>query len=208
MRIDKIKLGLLKIAGYCIFLIQSVPVWTGLMTLPFAVHLVMIFTNLQVNLPILLSEFFSPFLIPEKTFIIIGLIFIIYSVIHLQLSKRKGLVTSGPYRLVRHPQYIGMITTTLGFTSWSIWWLKNTFGIGFLNPLQTIGLWFIELFAYILLANIEEYYLIRKFGESFVNYKNQVPFFIPFINTKIKSYEVIISIIIPTIALFGLIRIN
>jgi protein-S-isoprenylcysteine O-methyltransferase Ste14 len=208
MRIDKIKLGLLKIAGYCIFLIQSVPVWTGLMTLPFAVHLVMIFTNLQVNLPILLSEFFSPFLIPEKSFIIIGLIFIIYSVIHLQLSKRKGLVTSGPYRLVRHPQYIGMITTTLGFTSWSIWWLKNTFGIGFLNPLQTIGLWFIELFAYILLANIEEYYLIRKFGESFVNYKNQVPFFIPFINTKIKSYEVIISIIIPTIALFGLIRIN
>jgi protein-S-isoprenylcysteine O-methyltransferase Ste14 len=208
MRIDKIKLGLLKIAGYCIFLIQSVPVWTGLMTLPFAVHLVMIFTNLQVNLPILLSEFFSPFLIPEKTFIIIGLIFIIYSVIHLQLSKRIGLVTSGPYRLVRHPQYIGMITTTLGFTSWSIWWLKNTFGIGFLNPLQTIGLWFIELFAYILLANIEEYYLIRKFGESFVNYKNQVPFFIPFINTKIKSYEVIISIIIPTIALFGLIWIN
>lgn len=208
MRIDKIKLGLLKIAGYCIFLIQSVPVWTGLMTLPFAVHLVMIFTNLQVNLPILLSEFFSPFLIPEKSFIIIGLIFIIYSVIHLQLSKRKGLVTSGPYRLVRHPQYIGMITTTLGFTSWSIWWLKNTFGIGFLNPLQTIGLWFIELFAYILLANIEEYYLIRKFGESFVNYKNQVPFFIPFINTKIKSYEVIISIIIPTIALFGLIWVN
>jgi protein-S-isoprenylcysteine O-methyltransferase Ste14 len=208
MRIDNIKLGLLKIAGYCVFLIQSVPVWTGLMTLPFAVHLVMILTNIQVNLPILLSEFFSPFLIPEKTFIIIGLIFIIYSVINLQISKRKGLVTSGPYRLVRHPQYIGMITTTLGFTSWSIWWLKNTFGIGFLNPLQTIGLWFIELLAYILLANMEEYYLIKKFGESFVNYKNQVPFFIPFLNTKKKSYEIIISIIIPTITLFGLIWIN
>jgi protein-S-isoprenylcysteine O-methyltransferase Ste14 len=85
------------------------------------------------------------------------------------------LVTSGPYRLVRHPQYLGMIITTLGFTSWSIWWLKNTFGIGFLNPLQTVGLWFIELFAYILLTNIEEHYLNGKFGESFRKYKDQVP---------------------------------
>jgi hypothetical protein len=59
---EKIKHGLLKVAGYLVFLIQSVPVWTGLMTLPFAVHLVMIFTNLSVNLPIALYEFFSPFL--------------------------------------------------------------------------------------------------------------------------------------------------
>ena len=74
MRNEKIKHGLLKVACYFIFLIQSVPVWTGLMTLPFAVHLVMIFTNFQVNLPILFSEFFSPFLILEKIFIIIGLL--------------------------------------------------------------------------------------------------------------------------------------
>ena len=178
------------------------------MTLPFVVHLVIIFTNLNVNLPILLSEIFSPFLVPEKTFIIIGFLIIIYSVIHLQLTKRKGLVTSGPYRLIRHPQYIGMIITTLGFTSWSIWWLKNTFGIGFLNPLQTIGLWFVELFAYIFLANIEEYYLHGKFGESFENYKIQTPFFIPFLNTKNKIYDALISVIVPTILLFGLIWIS
>ena len=208
MGTEKIKLGLLKIAGYFVFLIQSVPVWTGLMTLPFAVHLVMIFSNIRVNLPILLSEFYSPFLIPEKIFIIIGLLFIIYSVIHLQISKRKGLVTSGPYRLVRHPQYLGMIITTLGFTSWSIWWLKNTFGIGFLNPSQTLALWFIELFAYIILANIEEYYLKEIFRESFENYKNNVSFFIPFLNTKVKFYEVVISVVIPAIALFGLLWIN
>lgn len=208
MGTEKIKLGLLKVAGYLVFLVQSVPFWTGLMTLPFALHLVMIFTNLSVNLPVALSEFFSPFLIPEKTFIIIGLLIIIYSVIHLQITKRKGLVTSGPYRLVRHPQYLGMIITTLGFTSWSVWWLKNTFGIGFLNPLQTIGLWFIEVFAYILLANIEERYLYGKYGDSFETYKIQVPFFIPFLKAGNKFHEVLISVIVPAILLFGLIGFN
>jgi protein-S-isoprenylcysteine O-methyltransferase Ste14 len=208
MGTKKIKPGLLKIAGYLVFLIQSVPVWTGIMTLPFAVHLLMIFSNLKVNLPILISEFTSPFLIPEKFLIIIGLLLIIYSAIHLQLSKHKGLVTSGPYQLVRHPQYLGMIITTLGFTSWSIWWLKNTFGVGFLDPSQTIALWFIELLAYILLANLEDYYLKGIFGESFENYKIKVSFFIPFLNTKVKSYECIISVLIPAIALFGLLQFN
>ena len=208
MGTEKIKLGLLKVAGYFVFLVQSVPFWTGSMTLPFAGYLFMVFTNLSVSLPVALSDFFSPFLILEKMFVIIGLIIIIYSVIHLQTIKRKGLVTSGPYRLVRHPQYLGMIITTLGFTSWSIWWLQNTFGIGFLNPLQTIGLWFVELFAYILLANIEEHYLIGKYGESFENYKIQVPFFIPFLKTENKFHETLISVIVPAILLFGLIGFN
>ena len=87
---------MLKVAGYLVFLVQSVPVWTGLMTLPFAGYLIMILTNLSFNLPMVLSEFFSPFLISEKTFIIIGLLIMIYSVIHLQITKSKGLVTSGP----------------------------------------------------------------------------------------------------------------
>jgi protein-S-isoprenylcysteine O-methyltransferase Ste14 len=178
------------------------------MTLPFAVSLVMIFTNISLNLPIALREFFSPFLIPEKAFIIIGLLIIIYSIIHLQRGKHTGLVTSGPYGLVRHPQYLGMILTTLGFTSWSIWWLKNTFGIGFLDPFQTVILWFIELFAYIFLAKIEERYLYGIHGESFKKYTTSVPFFIPFLKTENKFYEVLISIIFPAILLFGLIGFN
>ncbi len=178
------------------------------MTLPFAGYLFMIFTNISVSLPLALSDFFSPFLIPEKICVILGLVIIIYSVIHLQIIKRRGLVTSGPYRLVRHPQYLGMIITTLGFSSWSIWWLQNTFGIGFLNPLQTMGLWFVELFAYIPLANIEERYLSGKYGESFGNYKIQVPFFIPFLKTEIKFHETLISVIVPAILLFALLGFN
>jgi protein-S-isoprenylcysteine O-methyltransferase Ste14 len=206
--VERIKHGIIKVAGYLVFLVQSVPVWTGLMTLPFAVSIITILTNIRLNLPIALREFFSPFLIPEKALIIIGLLSIIYSIIHLQRRKRRGLVTSGPYGLVRHPQYLGMILTTLGFTSWSIWWLKNTFGIGFLNPSQTTMLFFFELFAYIFLANFEERYLIGNYGESYLDYRSRVPFLIPFLRTENKIQETIFTVIIHSIALLVLIWIN
>ena len=204
--------GLLKFAGYLVPLVQSLPVtgaWTGLMTLPFASYLIMIFANFPVNLPKTLSDFFgwliTPLLIPEKALVIIGLMILIYSMVYLRIKKKEGLVTSGPYRLVRHPQYLGMILITLGLTSWSVWVLNNFWGIGFLSPSQTIGVWFIELFAYVLLAYIEEQYLSRKYGESFENYKRQVPFFIPFLKTKRRALDILISISIPAILLFGLI---
>lgn len=205
--IEKIKSPFLKIAGYLILLVQSVPVWTGLMTLPFAAYLIVILSNIPVNLPKAFSDFilflfYRPFLVPEKVFVIIGVVLLVYSTAYLQSNKREGLVTTGPYHLVRHPQYFGMILITLGATGWSIWVLNNTFGIGFLNPTQTVLVWFIELFAYILLAYIEEVDLLTKFGEDFKNYKNKVPFFIPLLKTNRKELDLPISIAIPAILLF------
>jgi protein-S-isoprenylcysteine O-methyltransferase Ste14 len=208
MATTRIRSGFLKVAGYLVFLVQSLPplgIWTGLMTLPFASYLIMIFANLPVNLPKALSDFFAPFLIPEKVFIIIGLLLLVYSVAYLITNRKEGLVTSGPYRLVRHPQYLGMILLTLSLTSWSYYELTHFFGIGFLNPSQTIGVWFAELFAYILLAYIEELYLSKNYRESFENYRNQVPLLIPFIRTNRKELDILISILIPAILLSGLI---
>ena len=203
----------LRFAGYIIPLVQSLPAlggWVGLMTLPFATYLIMFFTNLPVSLVDVLSAFFVPFpvLIPERVFIIIGFFLLVYSVIYLRMKRKEGLVASGPYRLVRHPQYLGMILSTLGLTSWSIWILNNTFGVGFLNPLQTIGVWFIELFAYILLALIEELFLSRNYGEIFDNYKSHVPFLIPFLKTRRKYLDVPVSILIPAILLFIFINVQ
>ena len=205
----------MRVAGYSVPLVQSLPplgIWTGLMTLPFASYLVMIFTNLPVNLPRALSEFlgwlFVPLLIPEKALVVIGLLVLVYSVAYLRTRKKEGLITSGPYRLVRHPQYLGMILSTLGLTSWSVWILYNTFGIGFLSPLQTIGVWFIELFAYILLAQIEELYLSKNHGESLESYRSQVPLFIPFLRTSRKDLDILVSILVPALLLFALISIQ
>jgi len=208
---NRIRSGVLRFAGYLIPLVQSLPplgVWTGLMTLPFASYLILTFTNLPVNLPRALSEFFAPFLIPEKAFVIIGLLILVYSVVYLRVNRKEGLVTSGPYRLTRHPQYLGMILSTLGLTSWSVWILNNTFGIGFLSPSQTIGVWFIELFAYIFLAHIEELFLSRNYGETFEDYKSQVPLLIPFFKTSRKDLDVLVSILIPAILLFILINVQ
>ena len=123
-------------------------------------------------------------------------------------EKRVGLVTSGPYGLVRHPQYLGIILATLGLTSWSVWILNNTYGIGFLSPSQTIGVWFIELLVYILLALIEELFLSRNYGRIFSDYKSQVPFLIPFLKTNRKDLDVLVSVIIPLILLFVLINVQ
>jgi len=208
MATERIRSGFLKVAGYLVPLVQSLPAWTGLMTLPFAGYLLLVFTNLPVNLPRALFDFFAPFPILEKAFVITGLFILVYSAAYLMKKRRGGLVTSGPYRYVRHPQYLGMILLTLGLTSWSVWILNNTFGIGFLNPSQTIGVWVIELLAYILLAYIEEQHLSRNYGESFENYKSQVPFFIPFIKTNRQGLDILISILSPTFLLFGLLAIG
>lgn len=209
--LNRVRSGFLRFAGYLIPLVQSLPplgVWTGLMTLPFASYLILTFTNLPVNLPRALSEFFVSFLIPEKAFVIIGLLILVYSVVYLRVNRKEGLVTSGPYRLTRHPQYLGMILSTLGLTSWSVWILNNTFGIGFLSPSQTIGVWFIELFAYIFLAHIEELFLSRNYGETYEDYKSQVPLLIPFFKTSRKDLDVLVSILIPAILLFILINVQ
>jgi len=201
----------LRFVGYLIPLVQSLPplgVWAGLMTLPFATYLIMMLTNLPISLPTALSELFTPFLIVKKAFLIIGIIILVYSIVHLKMKKKEGLVTSGHYKLVRHPQYFGIILSTIGLTGWSVWLLNNTFGIGFLSSSQTIGVWFVQLLVYITLAFIEELYLAKNHGEAFKNYASQVPFLVPFFNTKNKFLDILLSIVIPSILLFILINIH
>jgi len=176
------------------------------MTVPF----VTFFVNLPVSLVDLLSAFFAPFpiLVPERAFIIFGLFLLVYSVAYLRMKRKLGLVTSGPYGVIRHPQYLGMILATLGLTSWSVWILKSTFGIGFLSPSQTIGVWFVELFAYVLLAQVEELFLSRNYGEVFKSYKSQVPFFIPFLKTNRRMLDILVSILVLAFLLFGLLAVS
>lgn len=208
MATERIRSAVLRVAGYLVLLVQSLPplgIWTGLMTLPFASYLILFFANLPVNLPRALSDLFVPFLILEKVLIITGFLILVYSVAYLIIKRKEGLVTSGPYWLVRHPQYLGMILLTLGFTSWSYYELTHFFGMGFLSPSQTIGVWFAELFVYVLLAHIEELYLSKNYRDPFESYRNQVPLLIPFIRTDRKELDILVSILIPAITLFALI---
>ena len=201
----RLYLRFLNIAGYLVPLVQSIPAWTGLMTLPFASYLILLFANLPVNFPRALTDFFTHFHILEKACVGSGLVILISATIYLVAKRTQGLIVSGPYRWVRHPQYLGMILLTIGFTSWSVWILNNTFGIGFLSVSQTIGVWFCELMAYILLACIEEQHLSRTYLESFERYRGHVPFFIPFVKTGRSILDITLSILIPSLLLSALV---
>ena len=91
--LHRVRSWFLMFAGYLVPLVQSLPplgVWTGLMTLPFATYLILTFTN-PVNFSRALSDFFVPFLIPEKALVIIGLLILVYSMAYLKTKKKGGV---------------------------------------------------------------------------------------------------------------------
>lgn len=173
----------LKVSGYLVPLVQQVPAlgaYVGLMTLPLFVYAVALFSNFPSGVITRLGDIsvwsFSTLDGLVSTF---GFLLAILSAFYLRLHRQKGLIATGPYRCVRHPQYAGFLLWTVGLTGWSYWILTNTFGVGWLSPEQTIGLWYAELFTYLGLALLEESYLHRRFSKDFETYKCSVPFFIP-----------------------------
>ena len=172
------------ITSYLIPIFQYVPctaIWFGIMSVPFLSYLVFLFQYPDILL------YDLRFLIGTQGFYVIlfGLILYIYSLIY-HLSHRGQLMTKGPYRLMRHPQYLAFIIMTLGMTivvfqtspifEVSVPY-ENRFSILFV-------IWIVEVLAYILIAKIEEIALKAKYGDEYLDYKNKVAFIIPFLKFR------------------------
>ena len=99
---------------------------------------------------------------------------------------RKQLMTTGPYKIVRHPQYLAFIIMTLGLTLICF----QTFPIieldlPDLDPyLFIFYIWLAEVLAYIVLGKIEDLTLKAKYRDEFIEYSYKVPFIIPFLKLK------------------------
>ena len=88
------------------------------------------------------------------------------------LAKPEGemsFVTPGPYRFVRHPLYVGWL-----FAFW-------------MTPLMTSAhlLFSVATTAYILIAiQLEERDLVREHGETYEEYRRQVPMLFPWMRKR------------------------
>jgi len=117
--------------------------------------------------------------------ILFGLILYIYSLVY-QISHRSELIKGGPYKIVRHPQYLAFITMTLGMTVVAFQTSPIfEFPVSYESVFSVLFfIWIGEVLAYILLGKIEEIALKAKYGDEFLEYRNRVAFIVPFLKIQ------------------------
>ncbi|MGB3906752.1 MAG: isoprenylcysteine carboxylmethyltransferase family protein [Anaerolineae bacterium] len=107
---------------------------------------------------------------------VFGMLLFAYAVLHLRRAFQgniqpvtENLIKEGPYRIVRHPLYLGMIISIAGLALGmrSMWGLITTFVV-FL-PLT------------VLRARLEETALHKKFGITWEEYTTQTYFIFPLV---------------------------
>lgn len=117
------------------------------------------------------DNLFHPLHFITETLMVFGGLFLVILAWIDVYEAKGGLVTTGVYRLVRHPQYFGLVIATLGML---IAW--PTF--------LTAVMWPILVLLYYRLAVEEEKEMEKKLGEEYREYKRRVPMFIPFYRRK------------------------
>src|SRR5215467_4642638 len=105
----------------------------------------------------------------------VGLAFAVWARVHIgrnwgtPMTKKvePELVTSGPYRLVRHPIYSGIILASIG-TAVALGWQ-------WLAVVALFGIYFVYG------ATVEERYLAGEFPQTYPQYKRSTKMLVPFI---------------------------
>ena len=105
----------------------------------------------------------------------LGLAFAIWARMHIGRNwgtpmtqkDEPELVTSGPYHLVRHPIYSGILAAGIG-TAVALSW-------GWLTAVALAGVYFVSS------ATIEERYLTDQFPDNYPVYKRSTKMLVPFI---------------------------
>jgi len=95
---------------------------------------------------------------------LIGMILVIIG--WQKIHGAKGLVTSGIYKYIRHPQYTGFF---LVMTGWLLHW----------ETTLTLVMYPILAVMYYLLARKEDKELSKEFGEEYEVYRQKTPMFLP-----------------------------
>lgn len=86
----------------------------------------------------------------------------------IMIKKNHGLVTKGPFKMVRHPQYMCQILLDLGAAAATLGYIVGLLAL-------------IEIPIYIMRASVEDKLLAKHFAERFSEYKKNSGFMFPFI---------------------------
>lgn len=86
----------------------------------------------------------------------------------IMIKKKHELVTKGPFKVLRHPQYFCQILVDIGGAMATLSYVLSGFVL-------------IEIPIYIMRALIEDKLLAKHFGDQFAQYKKRSGFFFPFI---------------------------
>jgi len=86
----------------------------------------------------------------------------------IMIKKNHELITKGPFKIIRHPQYLCQILLDVGAAAATL-----SYVVGFLA--------LIEIPIYIMRASLEDKLLAKYFTEKFSDYKKKTGFMIPFI---------------------------
>ena len=110
---------------------------------------------------------FHPIHIAANLFIVLGFVMLSsgWKVLHAA-QKSHTLATTGLYSKVRHPQYVGFVSIMFGFL---LMW----------PTLFTLLMFPVLLYMYHRLGKKEEELMIEEFGEQYLQYKKEVPAYIP-----------------------------
>ena len=84
---------------------------------------------------------------------------------------KTGLITNGPYKYSRNPQYV---TAIVGFVGLAV--VSNSFLVGILCALIIL--------VYVLFPFAEEPWLLENYGDDYALYKSMTPRFVGFVKQK------------------------
>ena len=111
----------------------------------------------------------------EFIIFIIGLFLLLWGLFSLATTilKKVGLAKSGPYRLIRHPQHLGIILMSFSVSLYIPWTRDVGIRIG------EVFSWSLFAFILVIWSEYEEWRLERKFGEEYIQYRSKTGAFFP-----------------------------
>jgi protein-S-isoprenylcysteine O-methyltransferase Ste14 len=170
-------------------------VFISVMMIPLLSYLFLLPNYLSMNTAALRTEiwlmFFSgTFIVGRIVALIGGIIFCIAGLQWIWYRHKKmGLFRKGLYSQIRHPQFTGIIIVTMGLTIMVL--TNGNFDLGgplvsqtYLNSLQVVGLWFLQVLGYIAIARFEEWHLFKSYGKEYQEYRRQTSFLFPIKSPK------------------------